>query len=81
MALTRGKAFFGSPEAQEIRNALLQMTRDSSYSTVPVYSTDSTTYKDNLMPFVDKHMNYLNAHPKMEPSTYLANLRLMTRKR
>jgi hypothetical protein len=79
MALTRGKNFFDSQEAEEIRNALLQMTRDSSYSTTPTYSTDSATYTDHLIPFVDKHMNYLNLHPKMEASMYLANLKLKTR--
>jgi hypothetical protein len=81
MSLTRGKSFIDSEEAQDIRRILQQMTLDSTYSTVSSYSADSLTYPDNLMPFIDKHMNYLNAHPKVEASKYLANIKLMTRKR
>lgn len=79
MALTRGKNFLDSEEGKDIRRVLEQMTLDTSYSTVSSYSADSSTYPDNLMPFVDKHLNYLTGHPKVEASSYLANIKLMTR--
>jgi hypothetical protein len=79
MPLTRGKEFFDSEEAIVIRRILLQMTQDSSYSTLSSYSGDSKTYPDNIMPFTDKHMNYLITHPKLDADKYLANIRLMTR--
>jgi hypothetical protein len=79
MALSRGKSFTDSQEAKDIRRVLQQMALDSSYSTVSSYSADSLTYPDNLIPFIDKHMNYLNAHPKLDASMYLANIKLMTR--
>jgi hypothetical protein len=78
MALTRGKSFLDSQEGKDLRNILRQMTLDSSYNTVSSYSADSLTYSDSLMPFIDKHMNYLNAHPKLEVNMYVANLKLMT---
>jgi len=57
------------------------MTGDSSYNTAPSYSNDTALYPDNLIPFVDKHMNYLVNHPALEASQYLANVRLVTRVR
>lgn len=79
MALTRGKNFLESEEAQEIRRALLQMTLDSSYNTGTSFSSKTADYPDNRIPFVDKHMNYLYMHPKVEASKYLANVKLMSR--
>jgi hypothetical protein len=81
MALTRGQSFLDSEEAKDIKRMLQQMTQDISYSTQPSYSGDSLTYPDNLMPFIDKHMNYLSNHPKLDADKYLANIRLMTRVR
>lgn len=81
MALTRGKSFLDSQECRDIRDVLEQMELDSSYNTESSYSADSLTYPDNRMPFIDKHMNYFNTHPKIEASTFLANLKLKTRKR
>ncbi|HXR49841.1 MAG TPA: hypothetical protein VN778_02340, partial [Verrucomicrobiae bacterium] len=75
------KSFLDSQEAKDIRRALQQMALDSSYSTASSYSADSLTYPDNLIPFIDKHMNYLNAHPKLDASMYLANIKLMSRVR
>ena len=55
------------------------MARDNVYNTGSSYSANSIQYPDNLIPFVDKHVNYLNAHPGLDPSQYIANLRLITR--
>lgn len=77
--MTRGKSFMDSEEGKNIRRALQQMTDESAYNTTPSYSSDSDRYPDNLIPFTDKHMNYLNSHPKLDPTQYLANIKLMSR--
>jgi len=74
-------SFFESEEGIKIAEILRQMTVDSAFNTDSSYSANSVRYPDNLIPFVDKHMNYLNMHPNMDPYQYLANLRLMTRHR
>ncbi len=45
------------------------------------YSANSSVYPDGQMPFVDKHMAYLKAHPKLDHDQYIANLRLMLKNR
>ena len=69
----------GVEEEQEIRNALHQMVQDGSFNTKPAYTANSAAYPDGLMPFVDKHMSYLDANPELDAYKYLANLRLKTR--
>jgi hypothetical protein len=73
--------FIDSEDAVEIRAALKQMTVDAKYNTTSTYSANSERYSDNLIPFVDKHMNYLVTHPSINPHQYLANVKLMTRVR
>jgi len=77
---TRPK-FFDTELGIRIEKALHEMTRDKSFNTASTYSADSETYPDNLISFVDKHMTYLVAHPSLDAQMYVANLRLMTRKR
>lgn len=81
MPLTRGKTFLESEEAEDIRDLLQRMTLDSSYSTVSSYNADSLAHPDNRISFIDKHMNYLNTHPKLDASMYVANIKLMCRVR
>lgn len=75
----RQRDFLDSEQGKGIRHILQQMEADSGYNTVSSYSANSTDYPDNLMPFVDKHLNYLLAHPKLDTTQYIANLRLKTR--
>ena len=71
--------FFDSPEGAEIKQTLTMMATDLRYNTGSSYSANADLYPDNLIPFVDKHMNYLNTHPGIDPYHYIANLRLMTK--
>lgn len=57
---------------------LSRIDADNSYKTGPSYSSKAS-YIDGLIPFVDKHMDYLNDNPHINPVHYLANLRLMTK--
>lgn len=71
--------FFESEEGVRVKQLLEFMMADTKYNTESSYSTDTDRYADNLIPFVDKHMNYINTHSAVDPQVYLANLRLMTK--
>jgi hypothetical protein len=71
--------FLETSEGAKIKEALQRMASDSTYMTASSYSANSNLYPDNLISFVDKHLDYLRAHPATNPRHYLANLRLMTR--
>ena len=79
MAIKFRKDFLESQRGTEVRLIFKSMTISKLYNTSSSYSADKVTYPDSLMPFIDKHMNYLNAHPKLEPYGYIANVKLMTR--
>lgn len=79
MASGLRKGFNESEEGLDSIEKLRAMTQDTAYNTPSSYSADSTAYPDNQMPFIDKHMQYLNAHPKVEARQYIANIRLMSR--
>lgn len=74
-------SFFESEEGVAIEHTLKTMAKDMTYNTTSSYSANTTQYPNNLIPFVDKHMNYLNSHPNIDAYHYIANLRLMTRHR
>jgi hypothetical protein len=71
--------FFQTEEGKIIKDKLLRMAEDGLYNTSSSFSANSDTYPDNLIPFVDKHMNYLMTHPNIEADKYLANIKLITR--
>ena len=80
MPATKKKIHFLDSEAAiAVKSTLILMTQDSAYNTESSYSANAVTYPDNLIPFVDKHMNYLSSHPSTDPAQYLKNLQLMTR--
>jgi hypothetical protein len=79
--LKKRKNFFESEEGKDAKQKLVLMSTDNTYNTVASFTSNSTLYPDNLMSFVDKHMNYLEAHPNLDTGMYLTNLRLKTRVR
>ena len=80
-AVKTRKDFQLTEEGKELRTMLEQMARDNSYNTTSSYSSNAELYPDGQMPFVDKHMNYIMCHPALEVSKYLANIKLITRRR
>lgn len=66
---------------EHVREELEQLAADAAYNTPSSYSPDSQSYPDHQIPFVDKHMDYLLNHPKINSSQYLANLRMKSRSR
>lgn len=77
-SLKNRSRFFGSPEAEDIKQELQFMMASDLYNTKSSFSADVVNYPDNLITFSEKHMNYLNAHPQLDAGMYIANLRLMT---
>lgn len=73
--------FIDSEEGQIFIENLNKMAIDDKYNTDSSYSTNSELYPDNLIPFVNKHVDYIRKHPSMDPNQYLANLKLMTKVR
>jgi len=73
--------FVDTEKGKEVREKLQLMTEDDRYNTASSYSANGALYPDNSMPFIDKHMSYLIVHPQLDPDQYLANVRLITRKR
>jgi hypothetical protein len=65
---------------EEITDALNVMELDDSLNTKPVYIRDSPT-PVGLLTFRENHVAYLKGHPKINPANYLANLRIMIKKR
>lgn len=68
-------------QESDIINALRSMVEDDSYKTESGYSINTEEYPDNVIPFVEKHVNYLSKHPQVDPEHYLSNLRLMLKVR
>ena len=73
--------FFETEDGVEVVRILKQMSLDDTYNTRSSYSANTEVYPDNLIPFVQKHVDYLRAHPAVNPRQYIANLRLRTRLR
>jgi hypothetical protein len=82
MALVKDrKTFLDTEEGKNIKRELQRMVDSDLYNTTASYSVNGLLYPDHLIPFVDKHINYLIHHPSVEASKYLANIRLMTKVR
>lgn len=63
------------------REKLRNMLMDPSFNTESSYTANSGSYPDNMIPFIDKHMEYLLQHPAVDVDHYVRNLRLSHRKR
>lgn len=72
-------SFSDSDEGRATKQKLQRMLTDNTYMTAPSYSANTGLYPNNLIPFVDKHMEYLRSHPATNPEHYLSNLRLISR--
>lgn len=72
-------SFIDSDEGRATKKQLQNMLTDDAYMTAPSYSANTGLYPNNLIPFVDKHMEYLRSHPSTNPVHYLSNLRLISR--
>lgn len=81
MSYKKRPNFYESEEAEGVKKTLENMQSDAKYNTESSYSADSAKHPDHLINFVDKHMAYLQSHPDVNPTQYIANLRLITKLR
>lgn len=65
----------------EILAVLKKLEADPAFVTTPAYRANTSLFPNNSISFIDAHLTYLKLHPKLDPNHYLANLRLITRKR
>ncbi len=68
-------------DEDEIRAALRSMERDRLCNTKSSYSANAILYPNHKMSFTNKHLAYLKTHPALKPEHYLANLKLLIKKR
>lgn len=73
--------FFLTEEGARVEAALKEMAKNAQYNTGSSYSPDIEQHPNNLISFVEKHKAYLVSHPRLNADMYLANLRLMTKRR
>lgn len=67
---------YDSELGTEVLGTLQSMERNPVFRTVDEATRDLELYPSGIVPFVDKHMQYLHKHPLLNPEHYLANLRV-----
>lgn len=73
--------FYDSPDGIKVRARLIDMLGNDGYATASTYNANAIKYPDHRMPFIDKHMQYLENHPAVDIEQYLSNLKLISRKK
>jgi len=66
---------------EEIIAVLNSMEVNKDMTTESMYKANATLWPDNVISFTDNHALYLRTHPNVNPEHYLANLKLMIKKR
>ncbi len=80
MATAKTRSNFYTSEDGLIAIAELRtIAKSADYHTSSSYSANAELYPDHKMPFVDKHMQYLQNHPELNMHQYIANIKLMTK--
>lgn len=72
---------YTSEDGKQLIKELKLMEQDETYNTDPSYSANVAAYPDHSIPFVDKHLAYLNSHPSVNIDYYLSNLRILLKYR
>lgn len=67
-------------ELARAKDMLLRMKADPSLITKSAYRANKDLWPKNRIPFIDMHLEYLNAHSEIGVEDYLSNLRLKLRK-
>jgi hypothetical protein len=68
-------------DEEEVLTSLRSMEADPAFVTKSAYRANAEQWPGNRISFVGTHVSYLKVHPSVDPKHYLANLRLMLRKR
>lgn len=73
--------FFVTDAGNKAKQDLEAMEQNDSFNTPDCYTANTIRYPKNNMSFTEKHMDYLKNHPNTNPDQYIANLRLITRRK
>jgi hypothetical protein len=77
--MATSKSTITADELDQVRDSLQLMMDSTLYNTRPSFSANTERYPDNLIPFMDKHLQYVTAHKDLNPDHYISNLKLMLR--
>lgn len=69
--------YFETSEGIEILDILQLMNESEEYITEDSYSPHS----EDLITFINKHQDFIRKHPKTNAQHYVANLKIMCRRR
>ncbi len=64
----------------EIISILTEFENDPNMNTEGRYSPTADEWPDNIMPFREIHLSYLQKNKSVNPAHYLSNLKLMITK-
>ncbi len=81
MAIQQQEGFINNVREDEIISALKQMKRNALYLTEPTYRGNAEKWPNNQISFIDYHIAYLKSHPQVNPDHYIANLKLVFKKK
>jgi hypothetical protein len=73
--------FFVTDAGNKAKADLEAMQANQAFNTPNTYTANTDRYPENNMSFAEKHMDYLKSHPNTNPDQYIANLRLITRRK
>jgi hypothetical protein len=69
------KTLINDVSRDEIIDALNSLVKD------PAYQTRTPFHVHSNITFIEHHLTYLKGHPSLNPYHYMANLKLMLKKR
>ncbi len=81
MATPSPEGYINNVREDDIIAALKLLQRNPIYLTEPAYRGNAEKWPGHQISFVDFHLNYLKTNPSLSPNHYIANLKLMLRKK
>jgi len=81
MGKNQQDGFINSVSEDQIVEELNSLKASSSYMTNPAYRGNAEKWPNHQISFVNFHLGYLRDHPALNPHQYIANLRLVLKKR
>ena len=81
MIKTPVDGYINEVSEEEVIEALQLMETSPSYITKSAYRANADKWPNHRISFIDQHIAYLKAHPALNPYQYIANLRLMLKRR
>lgn len=80
MAAQHQDGFINDVREEDIIGELKTLESSPVYLTAPAYRGNEEKWPNHQIPFIEFHLNYLKAHPGLNPYHYISNLRLTLKK-